>query len=312
MEQKSRPPSFSVVIETDNVELDDLDALRECLDSLGRQQPAIGRASGAFLVDGGKLPDDLVQTLRSRYPWLTVARAEPETLYIGQKARGAALSDSEIIVFCDADIRYEPGWLDALLSPFSERPDIDIVGGETTTAIRGPYSLAIALTFVFPRFSGETDLAPSPTYWANNVAIRRTVLESSPIPDPAALYRGQNILHSLDLARSGRTIWRQPRARAQHIVLAPRMIVPRYHTLGRDSLSVARLTREASGHSYLAAMAPDESGGNRLRKLAGRARQVARAAPLDLAWLPLALPVVGLFAICYLAGRLSGGAEAAR
>lgn len=302
-------PTFSVVIETDNVELDELDSLRECLDSLGRQGPALERAKGVFLVDSGKLPGELIARLRGSYPWLTIARAEREMLYIGQKATGAGLSDSEVVVFCDADMRYEPGWLEALLSPFSERPDVDIVAGETTTPIRGPYSLAIALTFVFPRFSGESELAPSPTYWANNVAIRRGILESSPIPDPAVLYRGQNLLHSLALGRSGKTIWRQPRARAQHIVLAPKAIARRYLTLGRDSLSVARLTREVAGASYLAAMAPDESGGNRLRKLTGRAVQVTRSAPHDMAWLPLAAPLVGLLALCYLWGRLSGGSR---
>jgi glycosyltransferase involved in cell wall biosynthesis len=295
------------VVETDNVELDDLGALRECLDSIGRQQPALGRADGVFLVDGGKLPGPLVDSLRRDHPWLTVTRAEGEPGYIGQKARGAALTDSEVIVFCDADIRCEPGWLEALLAPFAQRPEVEIVGGETTTPIRGPYSLAVALTFLFPRFSGEEDLVPSPTYWANNFAIRRAVLARAPIPDPAALYRGQNILHSLALARSGRTVWRQPRARAQHIVLAPKTIVRRYLTLGRDSRSLARLTRDRSGRPYLAAMSPDESGDRRLRKLAGRARQVARTAPRDLAWLPLALPVVGLLALCYLAGRHSGG-----
>jgi glycosyltransferase involved in cell wall biosynthesis len=304
---EGRPPTFSVVVETDNVELDDLGALRQCLDSLGQQQPALGRAAGVFLVDGGKLPDPLAEGLRREYPWLTVTRAEGERRYIGQKACGADLTDSEVVVFCDADIRYETGWLEALLAPFAQRPEVEIVGGETTTPIRGPYSLAVALTFVFPRFSGEQDLVPSPTYWANNVAIRRTVLARAPLPDPAALYRGQNILHSLDLSRSGRTIWRQPRARAQHIVLAPKTILRRYLTLGRDSRSVARLTRDVSGRPYLAAMAPDESGDRRLRKLAGRARQVARTSPLEMAWLPLALPVVGLLGLCYLAGRLSGG-----
>ena len=305
-------PSFSVVVETDNVELDDLGALTDCLDSLGRQQPLLGQAQGVFLVDGGKLPGAMVETLRAAYPWLTVAPADGEALYIAHKAAGAAHSASEVVVFCDSDIRYEPGWLEALLSPFDGRPDVEIVGGETTTPIRGPFSLAIALTFVFPRYTGESDLAPSPTYWANNVAIRRAVLERSPIPDPAVLYRGQNILHSLDLTRSGRTIWRQPRARAQHVVLHPGSVARRYLALGRDSLSVARLTRAASGTTYLAAMAPDESGGRRLRKLAGRIRQVARGAPRDLAWLPLALPVVGALGLCYLAGRLAGTLAPAR
>jgi glycosyltransferase involved in cell wall biosynthesis len=305
-------PSFSVVVETDNLELTDLGALRECLDSLRDQQPAIAQARGVFLVNGGQVGDPVAETLGRDYPWLTIVRATPGTLYVGLKAQGVGLSDSDVIIFCDADIRYDPGWLDALLSAFVERPDAQIVGGETTTPIHGPYSLAFALTFVFPRFTGETALAPSPVYWANNVAIRRAAVERFPIPDPAALYRGQNILHSLALIGGGLTIWRQPRARAQHIVLSPKTIVRRYLTLGRDSASVARLTREASGAPFLAAMAPDESGSRRLRKLIGRVRQVARARPLHVALLPLALPIVGALAGCYLVGRFLGASAAGR
>jgi hypothetical protein len=243
--------------------------------------------------------------LRGVYPWLTVVRVEAKTSYVGLKARGAALSDSDLIIFCDSDLRYEAGWLDALLAGFAERPDAQIVAGETTTPISGPYSLAFALTFNFPRYTGETELTPSPTYWANNVAMRRALVESLPIPDPAALYRGQNIVHAQALVGSGVTIWRQPRARAEHIVIGPSAIRERYLTLGRDAAGVRGLTRSGSGGSYLAAMAPDRSGGNPLRKIGGRVRQLAREKPINLAMLPLAAPIVGLFGIWYLAGKRS-------
>jgi glycosyltransferase involved in cell wall biosynthesis len=304
------PPTFSVVIETDNLERGEIAPLRECLDSIARQQPVLGRARGVVLVAGGNLSEASVEVLRDRYPWLTLDRTAGGVAYIGQKARGAALGDSEVVVFCDGDVRYEPGWLGALLAPFSERPDVEMVAGETTTPIQGPYTLAIALTFMFPRFSGESQLARSPTYWANNVAVRRSVLEVAPIPDPAVLYRGQNLLHSLALLRCGRIIWRQPLARAQHSVPGPRTIARRYLRLGRDARSIACLTREVAGRPYLAAMAPDRCGGNPLRKLAGRVRQVARTSPAKVAWLPLAVPVVGLLGLCYLAGRLGGGSPA--
>ncbi len=310
MTEMSQPPTFSVVIETDNVQPGEFSALRECLEHLSLQ-PAIGRARGVFLVDAGRMPNDVIEALRGRHPWLSVSRAKRETLYMSQKAWGAALSDSEVIVFCDADIRPEPAWLDGLLSPFCERPDVDIVAGETTTPIRGPYGLAIALTYMFPRFSGESDLSASPRYWLNNVAMRRSIIESTPIPDPPFLYRGHCTLHSLALSRSARTIWRQPRARAQHMLPSPKAALRRYLALGRDSLSLAQLTRDIEGNSYFPAMAPDESGDRLFRKFAGRLRQVARSAPLELAWLPLALPVVGLLGSCYLAGRFAGRLEPA-
>lgn len=298
-------PTFSIVIETDNLYMADLAALRDCLDSLGRQGSAFTRAKGVFLVDGGELADENFAPLRRDYPWLTVVRVEPKTSYVGLKARGASLSDSDLIIFCDADLRYEGGWLDALLAGFAERPDAQIVAGETTTPIGGPYSLAFALTFNFPRYTGETQLAPSSTYWANNVAMRRALVESLPIPDPTALYRGQNIVHSLTLVERGITIWRQPRARAEHIVIAPSAIRERYLTLGRDAAGVRGLTGGGSGRPYLAAMAPDRDGGNPLRKIAGRLRQVAREKPFHLAMLPLAAPIIGLFGMWYLAGKRS-------
>jgi hypothetical protein len=305
-------PTFSIVIETDNLEIADLGALRACLESLGNQRAALRRAAGVFLVDGGELPDEAFGALRRDYPWLTVVRAEPGTAYVALKTRGASLSKSDVIIFCDSDVRYEPGWLDALLSAFRERPEAQIVGGETTTPIRGPYSLAFALTFNFPRFSGERALAPCPMYWANNVAIRRTLIEHAPIPDPAALYRGQNLVHGAQLARRGLTIWRQPTARAVHIVVPPAEVARRYMILGRDSATLARLGRDRSGRSPLVAMPPDRSEDGQIAKLLARVRQVIRANPRHGALLPLAAPIVASLAACYVAGKLLPAPRAPR
>jgi len=295
--------TFSIVIETDNLEIADLDALRACLQSLG-EQPALQRAAGAFLVDGGELPDEAFGVFHRDFPWLTIVRAEPGTAYIALKARGASLAKSDVIIFCDSDVRYESGWLDALLSGFRQRPEAQIVCGETTTPIHGPYSLAFALTFNFPRFTGERALVPCAMYWANNVAIRRSLIEQAPIPDPAALYRGQNLVHGAELARRGLTIWRQPTARAVHIVIPPGEIARRYMILGRDSATLARLGRDRSGCSPLAAMPPDRSEHSQVAKLLARVRQVVRANPRHAALLPLAAPIVACLVACYFAGKL--------
>jgi len=296
--------TFSIVIETDNLEFADLGALRACLESLGDQPAALQSAAGVFLVDGGELPDEAFAAFRRDYPWLTIVRADPGTDYIALKARGASLSTSDVVVFCDSDVRYEPGWLDALLSGFRQQPEAQIVGGETTTPIRGPYSLAVALTFNFPRFSGERALVPCPMYWANNVAIRRSLIEQAPIPDPPALYRGQNLVHGAELVRRGLTIWRQPTARAVHIVVPPAEIARRYLILGRDAATLARLKRNRSGGSPLAAMPPDRSAHGQFAKLVARARQVIRANPRHGALLPLAAPIVAFLVACYFAGKL--------
>src|SRR5262249_44710872 len=83
-------PPFSIVIETDNLALATLGDLRACLDSLAAQRPTLDTAAGVFLVDAGQVPEAVASTLGRDYPWLTLASARPETLYVGLKEAGAA------------------------------------------------------------------------------------------------------------------------------------------------------------------------------------------------------------------------------
>jgi hypothetical protein len=220
------------------------------------------------------------------------------------KVRAAGRATSEILVLCDSDCRYEPGWLKAMLAPFRDRPETQIVAGETSTPIRGPYELAIASMFIFPRFTGERGLADSPIYWANNVAMRRELLGRLPIPDAKQLYRGQNILHSMGVAALGHTIWRQPLARAWHLPPSPAEMRHRFTRLGRDSIHVMRLAREAPG-PYRGEMAPDRIGGTRLQKFARRVRSVFAENPRYLLHLPAAVPIMAILAACFYGGRIA-------
>src|SRR5262249_7502802 len=155
-----------------------------------------------------------------------------------------------------------------------------------------PYSLAIALTFVFPRFSCGQSVAPSRTYWANNVAVRRALLEVMPVPDSQFLYRGQNIVHSQAASAAGYAIWRQPQARALHALPLASEFPRRYFRMGRDSVNIARLALDESGQRYRGDMEPDCQTGGRLRKLAGRLRCICSENPWHLLYLPFALPVL--------------------
>lgn len=297
--------TFCIVIETDNLTAVDETALARCVESLAAQGPILARADAVFLVDHGVASRSLLAALQARYRWLTVLPAAAGTSYIELKATGAVATKSDIVVLCDCDIRYEPGWLAALLDGFRQRPEAWMIAGETSTPIRGPYSLAFGLTFIFPRFTGETELAPTTTYWANNVAVHRELIESLPIPDPAELYRGQNLIHTLRLRQAGRVLLRQPQARAWHEVIPLREIVWRYYVLGRDAGRIRQLTRREAGRVYLGAMAPDTPGGGGLQRLRDRMRQLMRGRSAALLLLPFSVPVVALFVLCYGAGRLS-------
>lgn len=303
---ESRLPTFSIVIETDNLAVVDFDELLACLESLANQGEILSQADGVFVADGGVAPDRILDELGAHYPWLTIVHADAGASYIELKLLGALKTDSEVIVFCDGDVRYEPGWLAALLDGFRQRPDANLIAGETTTPITGPYSLAFALTFNFPRLTGESVLAPTSTYWANNVAARRGTLARIPLPDPAQLYRGQNLVHMARILRESGVILRQPRARGWHAVVPPSEIIRRYYLLGRDAASIRAITAREYGRPYLGAMSPDRSGHGIFGRVAGRLRQIARTQPASLLLLPLALPFLCVMGATYLAGRASG------
>ncbi|MEI6085157.1 MAG: glycosyltransferase family 2 protein [Verrucomicrobiota bacterium] len=308
--QPDGSPTFSILVEAENLSTTEISKLHDSLDTLAAQGDSLKTADAVLLIDSGQLTDETRKELNRRYPWLTIRRVDAAVSYGGMKGRSAGLVTSDVIVLSDSDCRYQPDWLRQILAPFQNHPDVHIVGGETTTPIHGPYSLAIALTFVFPRFSGGQTIAPSRTYWANNVAVRRVLLESMPVPDPRQLYRGQNIVHSQAASAAGYTIWRQPRARALHALPLPAEYSRRYYRMGRDSVHIARLARDESGQSYRGDMEPDCQTGGRFHKLAGRLRLIRAENPRALWSLPLALPVLFLGALCYYAGRLTASLTA--
>lgn len=301
-----RYPTFSIVIETDNLAVVDLEELSDCLESLALQGDVLGYADGVFVADGGVVPDRILEDLRSRYPWLTIVRAEAGASYIELKLAGALKTNSEVIVFCDGDVRYEAGWLEALLEGLHERPDADLIAGETTTPITGPYSLAFALTFNFPRLTGETGLAPSTTYWANNVAARRAILSRIPLPDPSELYRGQNLVHTARILSEAGVILRQPKARGWHAVIPPSELISRYYLLGRDAACIRAITARESGRPYLGAMSPDLPGQGAVGRVVGRLRQIAGTQPASLVFLPLSFPILCVMGGAYVFGRIFG------
>ncbi|MBL1175774.1 glycosyltransferase family 2 protein [Pantanalinema sp. GBBB05] len=209
-------PSFSLVLETENLENADLNDLLRSLTSLANQKISPQQANEVLLIDSGDTPAELLAELCHQYPWITVKTAPPATGYYTAKMLGATLATGEIIVYFDSDCIYESDWLKQMLLPFIQNPAINVVAGETRTRGRGAYGTAMALTYIFPPYSGQTKLTPVPQYFLNNVAFRREFLLQHPIADNLPLFRGNCVLHAHDLRQQGYTIWRQPLARATH------------------------------------------------------------------------------------------------
>ena len=205
--------TFSIILETENIETSDVKRLHKSIVSLAAQSPE--QANEVVLIDSGNTPRQLLNQLQLSYPWLTIKSAPAQTEYYESKMLGLKWTTGEIIVYYDSDCIYESDWLATLVGSF-DNVNIQIVCGETTTDGIGLYGTAMALCYIFPQYSGRSNLFPVNQYFLNNVAFRRSVLEAIPIPTNLPLYRGNCVIHAQTLLAAGYTIWRQPKARSLH------------------------------------------------------------------------------------------------
>jgi glycosyltransferase involved in cell wall biosynthesis len=305
-------PKFSIILETENLESADRAGLLAALASILSQDLSPLTAEEVILIDSGDVPEALQRLIAEEFAWIKIHPAPATIGYYGAKMLGASLATGEVIVYCDSDCRYEPHWLRTLLQTFVGRPDVAIVAGETTTQGCGPYGTAMAITYIFPQYSGETAIAPTRQYYLNNVAFRRSVLLEAPMPTNLPLYRGNCVIHARGLGDRGHTIWRQPQARALH---APPNglghFVWRFLLIGHDYYWQAQLRSDGiasrSGGLVLADGQMLIKTGN-LAIFRSRLRRMLAHEPRHLWFLPLSLPVVlvsaGLIAIGYWLTRL--------
>jgi glycosyltransferase involved in cell wall biosynthesis len=227
-------PSFSIILETENLETSDIQGLVHAIAALADQTPSPDHANEVLLIDSGDTPIELLKQLQQTYPWLQIKHAPEGTEYYDSKMLGAQWATGEIIVYYDSDCIYDRHWLESLLISF-ENPEIQVVSGETTTNGVGIYGTAMALCYIFPQYSGRTNLFSVTQYFLNNVAFRRSFLLENPIPVGLPLYRGNCVIHARQLIEAGHIIWRQPQARSLH---APpnglRHFVWRFLLIGHD------------------------------------------------------------------------------
>jgi glycosyltransferase involved in cell wall biosynthesis len=232
-------PTFTVVIETANLSMAELDGLRDTLESMEQQSLPIRNANEVLLADSGDVPEEALQRMLKAYPWIRAMRLPPGTGYEELKIAGANAATGEVVVYADGDCYYEPAWLEAMLTPFAD-PSVSIVGGETNIDSRGAYGLGVAIAFSFAPPSPD-GLFKTNRYHLNNVAFRRSVLAEVPIPSRRPCYRMTGI-HVAALQAAGHTIWRQPAARARH---APpngfSHYMWRFLLFGHDGIVVPRL-----------------------------------------------------------------------
>jgi len=209
-------PSYSIIIETENLSLADSDCLVECLDSVRESIRDMQQAPRkVYLINSGDVSVAMAGRIALEYGFVEVLEAREGSNYYESKMFGAHRTESDIVVYADSDCRYERGWLAGLVTPFAD-PAVNVVAGETGFGGRGAYVLAMKIIHSFDGYSGADDLYPVRNYYANNFAIRRQLLLDVPIPTGLPLYRHACSWHCVELRRRGEVIWGQPRSRAVH------------------------------------------------------------------------------------------------
>lgn len=293
-------PSFSIIVETENLALTDIAGLEESLDSLAVQQPSPSAANEVIVIESGDVPAALRDRLTTKYPWVRFVLSEVDLSYVGAKVEGARRATGEVILYADSDCVYEPGWIKSMVTPFAAYPDLSVLAGETGIRGEGPYPLAMALTFFFDGHTGGKDLYQLPLYYFNNVAFRRRFLLENPPPVDESFYRGGIALHTSELCRNGYTIWWQPRARAHHA--PPKGLATwfwRYLLMGWDNHAIRRATLDRWQTTRRIRV-------SKWTKLKRRLKSNIARRPVRALYLPLALPIAALSTtLVYIGDRIS-------
>jgi hypothetical protein len=302
-------PSFSIIIESENLAVEESDMLFAALDSLEKQTVPLSSAKEAILVNSGRIPADVESAIRERYPWLRIHTIDADRTYYEAKQDPVALTSGEVIVYCDCDCRYVPGWLASLLSPYADPAiNAEAVTGETGVSPDTIYGYFIALTWCFPPFSRRRGPYATAGYAANNVSFSRGLLERMPIPTGLRIYRGNCSLHARNLTDAGVTIWKAPGARALHPTLRLSHLPARFFMWGHHEAKVCQARQTSVARSRRAFGALAQIATICLRRLAMPFRRwpaLLRRHPASLLTMPVMLVGIFLANVLFIAGAVS-------
>ena len=219
------PHSFSVIIEWENVKLSGLNRAYKMLFGLGEQIKELGTAGWQppdliILYDDQDISREVIMSALNSSMGST---PPPHALklipvagkrYYELKNFGATQTEADILVFLDSDVIPEAGWLATLLGAI-ERPEVDVVCGNTYIDVHNLYTRAFALFWFFPLRSLGSGLVRTERFFANNVAFRKKVFDTHPFPASMKI-RGQCRDVALRLVKEGYKLYLHEGARVRH------------------------------------------------------------------------------------------------
>lgn len=206
-----------MIIETENLVAGGISDLERCLDSLERQTLHPSAADDVSIIDGGRIPQEVIDAATQRWPWLKVHQVGHDVSYYGSKMLGAARVTSDVVVLADSDMEYEPDWLHRMLEPFQDNDhQLMLVCGDTLMHPNSPLNVALLMAWMLPALPPATKLVPAFSYRANNFATQPCLFREYPIPTHLPLYRAPIRYQAEALRAAGIPMFRQPLARGYH------------------------------------------------------------------------------------------------
>lgn len=188
-------PSYSIVVETDNLPTISWDEFGQLINQLGDQiigATSLGhpeRPEIIFVSNGpGEQAEEFLAEVKSRVPDIFVyglprSINHPNGRYYQLKNTGARAANGEIIVFLDSDTILDDHWLANLLSPFKDNSVTIASLGCTFLSHNDWVSRTFALIWNFPiRGGSERSISNRPLY-ANNCAFQREWFLGNSFPE---------------------------------------------------------------------------------------------------------------------------------
>ena len=207
-------PDVSIVVEWENSLHAGAQRADAALARLAEEVHASPRRIEVLVCHDEDTPPSVpLQPVGDAPAWKTVR--VPDSRYYELKNHGAGEAAGAILVFLDSDAIPEPGWLEALLAPFSD-PAIDVVAGQTYIQADSTYGKAFALWWFFPLRARTEPIRPVRHFFANNVAFRRPTFLAHPFTPIQGTARGACLGLAATLRDAGIAIWHAPAARVAH------------------------------------------------------------------------------------------------
>lgn len=187
-------PHVTCIVEWENANALERDAAQQFLDGIGKRLIEFEKTSNLSTeillvydddVSECELRDDIESCPSLKSPQILVRLLyTPKTKYYEKKGLAAHHSQAEILLYGDSDCDFVPGWIEAMTGPIL-RDEADMCRGAAQARMEhGTIPIASAIGWFFPTPSPRDPLQKTMAgrFFANNFAIRRSVMETVPLP----------------------------------------------------------------------------------------------------------------------------------